>query len=756
MSTSGWLFGGGTGSSSSGGGDNTGGEKGLPEQNTMWSSWTDAKKWEEFAAKTQKDAMKLAEVTQTEAVKLQAEAMRLSEVAGRVATEKAAELSRQAAEARTHYNPNDIGSSILQGLGVPSSAGPNGEPTRRRNVTVEDLDFVYVTQNVAAMPFPADCRKSKCPRGMNDILDVSSYLETHHKGHYLVLNISEESYDYSLFDNQVLEYHFPGHPAPPLGVLFKICVAIENWLDADERNIVVIHCLTGKGRTAALTSCVLAWMGEFASPMEALHYICTRKNITVEVLTIPSQRRYIQYFGNMLDGIRPRSEPILLRRVIMNTIPKFEKKVTRVVHQEKEKFLDIQGTSNRVEEIVEVGCAPYVQLFKCGNLIATATPQTANDSGSASLNLSWINSEEGTISFTVNAAIRGDILLRCRHADSSGNASKGQRVSMFRAAFHTGYVPSGVLRLTREQLDGAGTDSRFDDDFFIDLIFAPVVKATAVASSSASADGNDPSVTVASAPEVMTSSKTLSDEGMELLDTSEKYEQSLHKDARFWEGISNRKQKAKRRKQRKFTSDKLDHFIIDLSSTSAEENTADPASREEEPVSAPVGAKNLISDEDLINQLAYAELLLGGGASEEDVNRSSPTLVMSPPSGPTEDVGAGGNTDDVHSEHSVHSTSSSAKPSSVSASATPADNNANKELQALEELERELGLGDLNLMGPSGSAGGSTGAMEGMLDDLASVEGSDGVLVDKPTGETAEDVSLEELEQYLQTINESK
>ena len=29
----------------------------------------------------------------------------------------------------------------------------------------------------------------------------------------------------------------------------------------------------------------------------------------------------------MLDGIKPRSEPVLLRRVIMNTIPKFEKKI---------------------------------------------------------------------------------------------------------------------------------------------------------------------------------------------------------------------------------------------------------------------------------------------------------------------------------------------------------------------------------------------------------------------------------------------
>lgn len=36
---------------------------------------------------------------------------------------------------------------------------------------------------------------------------------------------------------------------------------------------------------------------------------------------------------------------------------------------------------------------------------------------------------------------------------------------MFRAAFHTGYVPSGVLRLTKQQLDGACADDRFNQVF---------------------------------------------------------------------------------------------------------------------------------------------------------------------------------------------------------------------------------------------------------------------------------------------------
>ena len=44
---------------------------------------------------------------------------------------------------------------------------------------------------------------------------------------------------------------------------------------------------------------------------------------------------------------------------------------------------------------------------------------------------------------------------------------------MFRAAFHTGYIPQLVQRLPKSQCDGAVLDSRFDTDFFVDLIFAP-------------------------------------------------------------------------------------------------------------------------------------------------------------------------------------------------------------------------------------------------------------------------------------------
>ncbi len=52
---------------------------------------------------------------------------------------------------------------------------------------------------------------------------------------------------------------------------------------------------------------------------------------------------------------------------------------------------------------------------------------------------------------------------------------------MFRAAFHKGYAPPRVLRLTKAQLNGVCEDGRFDDGFFLDLIFEACNEASAAA-----------------------------------------------------------------------------------------------------------------------------------------------------------------------------------------------------------------------------------------------------------------------------------
>ena len=79
--------------------------------------------------------------------------------------------------------------------------------------------------------------------------------------------------------------------------------------------------MTGRGRTAVVSACALAWLGEFDSAITAIDYVCEKRGSTVERMCVPSQLRYAQYFSFVLDGVKPRGGALVLRRVLMNGVP---------------------------------------------------------------------------------------------------------------------------------------------------------------------------------------------------------------------------------------------------------------------------------------------------------------------------------------------------------------------------------------------------------------------------------------------------
>jgi serine/threonine protein kinase len=325
-------------------------------------------------------------------------------------------------EIKENYDLEVATTMLMSTVGgsVPTKGG-QAQPNELVTLTKENLsqlDMIYITENLIGMAYPRE--RSKLQQGKkitseeggsegNDINVVAAYLQKRHPGKFMIWNISEETYDYSKFQEQVLEYKFPGHPAPPLGLLFNICTSIESWLDADDENVAVIHCLTGKGRTATLMACVLTWLGEFDSVMQALTYVAHRRSTAVDYVTIPSQRRYLQYFSSLLDGVRPNSKPLLLREITINAIPGF-------------------GYMNSKDASMQ-GCCPYIQIFKNGKLISSAAAENENvhhqdtidaqTSTANAMKLRWVTQIEGSATFKIDCIVQGDILIRCRHASLS-------------------------------------------------------------------------------------------------------------------------------------------------------------------------------------------------------------------------------------------------------------------------------------------------------------------------------------------------
>ena len=191
--------------------------------------------------------------------------------------------------------------------------------------SLKDAEVVYITDRIITLSHPAlqsPVDGSITPH--RKLAAIAHLLQKRHNGKYMVWNLSELEYDYSVLDDQVMTFEFPGSPSPPLGMWMKILMGMESWLKADDKNVAVMHCLTGRGRTSTVLAAFLCWMREasFVNPHKALSYLAQCKKLDLETLTIPSQRRYVGYFTNMLDGVKPSQPPLLLKRIIMSEAPK--------------------------------------------------------------------------------------------------------------------------------------------------------------------------------------------------------------------------------------------------------------------------------------------------------------------------------------------------------------------------------------------------------------------------------------------------
>jgi hypothetical protein len=144
--------------------------------------------------------------------------------------------------------------------------------------------------------------------------------------------------------------------------------------------------------------------------------------------------------------------------------------------------------------------------------------------------LPFVQVMDGSVPFNVDQIIQGDILIRCRHLTFSK-----QRVSMFRSAFHTGYVPPNVMRLTKSQLDGACSDKRFPDDFFLDLIFEKVDVETAQKLL------EDQQEEAEASRELEVQEEKIEEGVKKPVVKASSYDSMLHGDTRFWETIAKRR-----------------------------------------------------------------------------------------------------------------------------------------------------------------------------------------------------------------------
>ncbi|XP_050085904.1 uncharacterized protein LOC126571437 isoform X3 [Anopheles aquasalis] len=181
----------------------------------------------------------------------------------------------------------------------------------QRKRFIEDgynLDLSYIGDRIIAMGYPADNVEAiyRNKRG-----DVVRFLKEKHSDCCKVYNLcSERAYDATLFQHYA-EYPFKDHNPPDIELINKFCEDVDEFLRRDSRNVVAIHCKAGKGRTGTMICCYLLYSKTFQTANEALTFYAEKRTKDKKGVTIPSQRRYVEYYEQLLRGTGPYQDVTL-------------------------------------------------------------------------------------------------------------------------------------------------------------------------------------------------------------------------------------------------------------------------------------------------------------------------------------------------------------------------------------------------------------------------------------------------------------
>ncbi|XP_058534348.1 tensin-3 [Ochotona princeps] len=294
-----------------------------------------------------------------------------------------------------------------------------------------ELDLTYITERIIAVSFPAGgCEESY----LRHLQEVTRMLKSKHGDNYLVINLSERSYDLTKLNPKIMDVGWPELHAPPLDKMCTICKAQESWLNSDPQHVVVIHCRGGRGRIGVVISSYMHFTHVSASADQALDRFAMKKfyDDKVAALIQPSQKRYVQFLSGLLSGaVKMNTSPVFLHCVVLHGTPSF----------------DAGGA-----------CRPFVKLYQAMQPVYT----------SAIYNVGPESPSKICLLVEPAQLLKGDIMVKCYHKKHH----TATRDTVFRLQFHTGAVQGYRLLFVKEELDGACTDDRFPGYGKVELVFS--------------------------------------------------------------------------------------------------------------------------------------------------------------------------------------------------------------------------------------------------------------------------------------------
>ncbi|XP_075651881.1 phosphatidylinositol 3,4,5-trisphosphate 3-phosphatase and protein-tyrosine-phosphatase PTEN1 [Castanea sativa] len=367
---------------------------------------------------------------------------------------------------------------------------------RRMLVAGYDLDMSYITDRVLAMSFPAERMRAMF---RNPLWQVKSVLDMTHQGHYKIYNLCiEETYDPSNFDGRVESYPFDDNHVPSLQLIKIFCESVHSWLSSDPKNIVVVHCMAGKGRTGLMVCAYLVYTGMTADA--ALQLYADRRTTNNEGVSIPSQRRYVGYWESILsspggntNGLpdvnlpKPCSRELwrirLYDMVNVDTVFFVVSEMQEIPNQLYRPSVEVLRSSCRqVKKGYQRGCSPrYYLSFIGGDEEEEKELELKEPNRVVQMDTeNAIIYQKTCLDHYFNQPLRvtGDVRVIFYEKMFGGR--------LFYCCFNTAFIRNSLLQLTMEELDKVGKKGRSicGPDFCLELLFGPANAKHSLRSSS--------------------------------------------------------------------------------------------------------------------------------------------------------------------------------------------------------------------------------------------------------------------------------
>ena len=233
-----------------------------------------------------------------------------------------------------------------------------------------DLDMSYITERVIAMGFPSIGCETIYRNSLNDVIN---FFHTKHNDKVKIYNLCLEKsriYNKNLFINSSVGL-FPAtdHNPCPIKLILEFCIDICLFLLKNPSSVAAVHCKAGKGRTGVMICSYLIFSNLCETSEKAFRYYARIRTKNYTGVTIPSQKRYIQYFETFLQANFCRPYIFLIPKIIKSHFPHFSIGQGRLLVKnilksfEKEKSYFISANKFRLKG-VKIGPLPKGKKIK--------------------------------------------------------------------------------------------------------------------------------------------------------------------------------------------------------------------------------------------------------------------------------------------------------------------------------------------------------------------------------------------------------